>query len=131
MRTRVLVIAYDDGTRDGLASPLRSAGYATIEVPDGRAARAYIETDGPPALVILDLMLPGMDGWQFGRSWRHGPAGDGTPLLVLAAAGLLSAEDAPALGVDGILYRPIDPHAVRAAAAAGLLARGVRVAAPN
>ena len=108
---------------------LQKAGYTPVEVPDGRAARAHIETQGLPALVILDLMRPAMDGWQFLRSWRHHPASRRTPILVLADAGLLTAEDAPPLGVNGLLYKSVDPLAVCAVAC--LLMRGFRAAAPH
>lgn len=61
----VLVVDDDDDIRQTLAELLRLTGYQVQEAPNGQAALEVISKQGEPCLVLLDLMMPVMNGWTF------------------------------------------------------------------
>jgi CheY-like chemotaxis protein len=87
------------------AEILRSAGYSVVTARDGLEALEQAAT-GPPALVLLDMRMPRMDGWQFARSFRERHGLD-CPIVVVTAA-----EDArrraAEVGASGFLEKPFD-----------------------
>ena len=114
----VLVVEDDAATRALLREVLEAAGYAVREAADGaaglRAARA-----ARPALVLLDLYLPGTDGWAFAAAYRRAP-GPRAPIVVLTADADAEAH-AAGLGAAGHLLKPFDLDALLAVV--GRLAR--------
>lgn len=70
-RPRILVVEDDDSVRALIAVTLEMAGFQVLEARDGEAALrlAVIE---PPDLVSIDLMMPGMDGWELSDRLRAG-----------------------------------------------------------
>jgi len=62
----ILVIDDDDDIRDAVQEVLRSEGYETQGAANGKLARQMLDdTEEPPELILLDLMMPVMDGWDF------------------------------------------------------------------
>lgn len=114
--TRVLVVEDDRTIALGLEQHLRGAGYAvTLARTGGDALRTIRQT--PPALLVLDLMLPDMDGLDVLGALRN--AGDHTPVLVL------TARDSEAhtlqgfrLGADDYVAKPFRAREVLARVAA-------------
>ena len=97
--------------REVVVSYLRREGYQTLEAADGDAARALIE-DEPPALVILDVMLPGTDGFELCRWVR---ARSDLPVILLTARGeetdrIVGLE----LGADDYVTKPFSPRELAA-----------------
>jgi DNA-binding response OmpR family regulator len=82
--TRILLIEDNEDLAFGLQRTLEAEGYDVTVAVDGPAGIAQVE-QVPPTLVILDLMLPGMDGYQVLRSIRQG--GYQMPVLILTARG--------------------------------------------
>jgi DNA-binding response OmpR family regulator len=82
---RILVVEDDASIRQGLLDALRSEGYAVLPAADGSAG-LDLGLREDPDLIILDLMLPGMDGFEVLRRLRED--GVETPVLVLTARGL-------------------------------------------
>jgi two-component system alkaline phosphatase synthesis response regulator PhoP len=82
--TRVLVIEDSSDLAEGLRYNLELEGYAVKVAEDGNTGLS-LTREWEPDLVILDLMLPGMDGYQVLRSMRA--AGKQTPVLILSARG--------------------------------------------
>jgi DNA-binding response OmpR family regulator len=82
--TRVLVIEDSSDLAQGLRFNLELEGYAVTVAEDGNTGLAFAR-DWDPDLVILDLMLPGIDGYQVLRSMRAD--GRQTPVLILSARG--------------------------------------------
>ncbi len=104
-----LLLADDDGTIvDSLAPFLERAGFDVLLAADGAAALEKIHSHHP-GLVILDVLMPRMDGREVLRRLRH--ENDWTPTILLTQVGE-SAERALALeeGADDYLNKPFDPH---------------------
>ncbi len=103
----VLVVDDEPIVREVVATYLRREGYRTLEAADGLSARDLIER-APPALVVLDLMLPGMDGLELCRWIR---ARSDVPVIMLTARG----EEADRLvgldlGADDYVTKPFSPR---------------------
>ncbi|NEC29652.1 response regulator transcription factor [Streptomyces sp. SID8111] len=105
--TRVLVVDDDPTVAEVVAGYLDRAGYVVDRAGDGPAALARAETHRPD-LVVLDLMLPGMDGLEVCRRIRgHGPV----PVIMLTARGdeedrILGLE----VGADDYVTKPFSPR---------------------
>ncbi|TNH26025.1 response regulator transcription factor [Micromonospora orduensis] len=108
MAQRVLVVDDDRTVSDVVCRYLEHAGYDVSHVGDGLAALEAVR-DRPPHLVVLDLMLPGLDGLQVCRRLRERP--DGVPIIMLTARGdeadrVLGLQ----LGADDYLGKPFSPR---------------------
>jgi DNA-binding response OmpR family regulator len=103
----VLVVDDDATTRDVIVRYLEREGFEALEAEDGGRARAVIETS-EPNLVILDLMLPGIDGLSVMRWIR---SSGWTPVIMLTALGeetdrIVGLE----LGADDYVTKPFSPR---------------------
>jgi DNA-binding response OmpR family regulator len=101
---RILVAEDQTDIRDLLVLNLRAAGYAVSETRDGLSALA-LHTEAPCDLLVLDLMMPGLDGLELCKTLRA--RGDTTPILMLTAKSteldrVLGLE----LGADDYLTKP-------------------------
>ena len=61
----VLLVDDDEDVRVSLRALLVSQGYAIAEARDGQQALDYLQDNPPPCLILLDLVMPRMDGWEF------------------------------------------------------------------
>ncbi len=106
----VLVVEDDPGIRFLLGFILQQQGWQVREAHDGWHGRAALE-EGPAAdLVLLDIMLPGIDGLALLEQLRATPAWDGVPVMMLTANGdEPSVRRALALGASDYLGKPFDP----------------------
>jgi DNA-binding response OmpR family regulator len=109
--TTVLVVDDEAIVRDVVVRYLRRDGFDTIEAGDGSQARALIESS-PPALVVLDVMLPGTDGLELCRWIR---ARSPLPVILLTARGeesdrIVGLE----LGADDYVTKPFSPRELSA-----------------
>jgi CheY-like chemotaxis protein len=87
----VLVVDDDLDLRALLRRMLEREGYAVAEAEDGRAALEQVRQRAPGA-ILLDLMMPGMDGFEFLEELRRDEGSRGVPVIVITARDL-SAED--------------------------------------
>jgi CheY-like chemotaxis protein len=83
-RQRALVVEDDPATREMLRRMLERDGWAVAEAPDGQVGLAHVAA-APPDLVLLDLMMPEMDGFGFVERLRSEPAWREIPVLVVTA----------------------------------------------
>jgi two-component system alkaline phosphatase synthesis response regulator PhoP len=82
---RILVVEDDEAIREGLVAALRSEGYSVLAEPDGDSGlRTGLRED--PDLIVLDVMMPGLDGFEVLRRLRADQVE--TPVLLLTARGL-------------------------------------------
>ncbi|HVG26359.1 MAG TPA: response regulator transcription factor, partial [Acidobacteriaceae bacterium] len=113
-RPLIAVVEDEDHLAQGLLFNLEAEGYSTHHEIDGDAALQWLlKADPPPAAILLDVMLPGMDGFGIVRALRS--AGRFTPVLLLTARG--RSEDVVegfAAGADDYLAKPFDLHVLLA-----------------
>lgn len=86
-RRRILVVEDDADIRDAVASLLEGEGFLVVQVGNGREALEYLRTHEAPALILLDLMMPVMDGWTFRAIQMADPKLARIPILVCSAGG--------------------------------------------
>jgi serine/threonine protein kinase len=99
----VLVVDDDAAVREGLVRLLEDEGYRAIGATNGREALAQARAE-MPRLILLDLKMPVMDGWQFLQEWNALKADTRCPVVLLS--GLSFIRDAP--GVADFLSKPVD-----------------------
>ena len=102
---RVLIVEDDDGIRDLVDIVLSSAGYEILTASDGAAALQVLGTVHPD-LVLLDMRMPVMDGWELARRYRALP-GPHAPIVVMTAA-RDAAQRAAEIDANGYLGKPFD-----------------------
>jgi signal transduction histidine kinase/CheY-like chemotaxis protein len=83
-RAPALVVEDDEATRALLVRALEQAGWRVREASDGRAALEQVAAEWPQ-LILLDLMMPGMDGFQFVQELHKLPDGHSIPVVVITA----------------------------------------------
>lgn len=103
---RVLVVEDEADLRELLEAALRSAGYEVTTAADGRAGLRAARTELPD-LVVLDLMLPDIDGADLCRTLRSEPATADVVIFVISAkSDLLDRIGAFQQGADDFLVKP-------------------------
>jgi DNA-binding response OmpR family regulator len=100
----ILVVDDDEAILDVVADVLRFEGYPVETANDGAAALDLVDR-GRPALVLLDMRMPRLDGWGFARALRE--RGIELPILVMTAA-RDAAGWAEEIGARGYLAKPFD-----------------------
>lgn len=88
----VLVVDDDDDIRDVIAELLESEGFVTHKAEDGAAALEVIAARGRPCLIVLDVMMPRMDAYEFRERQLADPSLADVPVLVATAAKHLDCE---------------------------------------
>ena len=109
-RSKPLVVHIDDegDIRDLLYSVLLRLNLDALSAPDGPTGIKLVE-EKKPDLVLLDLRMPGMDGFAVCREIKSRAEFKKTPLLMLTAfSQLKDVERAIAVGADGYIIKPID-----------------------
>jgi CheY-like chemotaxis protein len=103
----VLVVDDDDGIRDALCDLLEDAGFAAVGARHGLEALKVLTTmQTAPTFILLDLMMPIMDGWAFCRSrWKSRTLRE-IPVILLSAVDM--SESNRPTGIDAFLPKPID-----------------------
>ncbi len=107
MRKTILLVEDDLSLRRALQGVLEESGYRVETVTDGEAALEQLRNGHPPCLILLDLMMPGVDGWDFLSRRRCDPAVAAVPVVVLSAY-LTNPEHDSVLPVDGFVRKPIE-----------------------
>jgi CheY-like chemotaxis protein len=106
---RLLVVEDNEVAREGLAAVLRPAGYEVILASNGQEALNVLATGPAPDLILLDMLLPVLDGWQFLNLTRS----QGRPPPIIVTTGtILTPEWARDYGCQGFLRKPIDADAL-------------------
>ena len=105
---RILVVEDDVIHREMVSRYLELAGYQVIAAGDGKQAVALSRSESPD-LILMDLSLPRMDGWEATRRLKADAATARIPVIVLSAHAMNGDEDrARAAGCDDFLTKPID-----------------------
>lgn len=121
MAYRVLIIDDEDDIREVAALSLESVAGWEVFVADSGPQGLARAIEYQPDAVLLDVMMPGMDGPTTFRELRKNPATAKIPVLLLTAKVQSSDQRRFAdLGVDGVLFKPFDPLTLHAQIAATL-----------
>ncbi len=102
---RILIIEDDCAIRETLAEILEGEGYEVSRACNGAEALARLKSSAGTRLILLDLMMPVMDGWEFRNEQREDPAIRGIPVVVISADHALDRK-ASELQAQGFLPKP-------------------------
>lgn len=105
---RILVVEDDPSIRETIVELLQEDGYAVDSASNGAEALERLAGDAAPSLILLDLMMPVMDGWTFRSAQRRDPRLAEIPVLVISAGHGADTRSVSALGVSGFLPKPFD-----------------------
>jgi len=102
-RGSVMVIDDDEPLRESVCDALGDAGYSAVSAPNGAAALHDLRAGAAkPDVILLDLMMPGMNGWQFREEQMRDPALADIPVVVMTAS-----RDLRGMQAGEVLYKPI------------------------
>ena len=104
-RPLVLVVEDDFDVRESITDILEHDGYDGRCAGDGREALDLLDAGPTPALILLDLMMAGMNGFQFRAEQRRRPELAAIPVVILSADRQIENK-AHELGADGFLRKP-------------------------
>ncbi|MEX2125504.1 MAG: GAF domain-containing protein [Woeseia sp.] len=102
----VLVVDDDEPFRTEIVAALQQSGYAVVSAGDGREALEYLRGDNVPALVILDMMMPLMEGWSLFEAVKREPRLASVPIVLLSCLSD-NQEFVPPPDVSGYLNKPL------------------------
>jgi len=98
----VLIVEDEEDLRELMRHALQMRGYRVVTAAEGTEALRKIDDIGPPCVVLLDLLMPGMNGWDFFEKLRQRPELASVPVIVHSSA----ATRAPQ-GVTRVLQKPL------------------------
>jgi CheY-like chemotaxis protein len=101
----VMIVEDDRDTREMLGRFLELEGFDVRTAANGQLALAALRED-VPSVIVLDLMMPVMNGWQFREEQTRDPRFSDIPVVVVTAAG--PRDDIPAISADAWLSKPVD-----------------------
>ena len=106
-RRSVLIVEDHPELRRSLTDLLQEAGYAVTSAADGQEALAGLRNAPPPDLILLDLVMPVMDGWEFRRRQRQDSALAAIPVVVISG-GETPPRSSGFVDAASYLLKPID-----------------------
>src|SRR5690606_27620152 len=101
----VLVVDDDVDIREALSDTLEHRGYAVVTARNGREALDFLRSRRPPAVILLDLMMPVMDGYECLEARQSDPALSAIPVVIISAG---QGVDRARLGTSApVLSKPV------------------------
>ena len=101
----VLIVEDDDGAREALSDCLEMEGFSVVSARNGREALDYLHNSAAPKLILLDLFMPVMTGWEFRAAQKLNAAIADIPVVVVTAFGSSVTKQIDAVLV---LHKPLD-----------------------
>jgi CheY-like chemotaxis protein len=98
---QILLVEDDEDSRRALTNVLEDEGFSVAAVSSCEAALDYLRESPRPKLIVLDLIMQGMKGWEFRDAQKRDPELAGIPIVSVSAAGKL-------VHVDVALQKPVD-----------------------
>ncbi len=106
--TKTIVVVEDDlDIREALTQILEFEGYVVASASNGKEALDYLRSHERPALILLDLMMPVMDGWQFRIEQHKDDALAGIPVVIISADAR-AFHKATLIGAIAYLKKPVE-----------------------
>jgi len=109
MEPYILVVEDDRDLREILCESLRLEGFGVVGAEHGEAALRHLKTGARPCVILLDLMMPIMDGWTFREKIGQDRSLAQIPIIVMTAVG---GERAKLVPSNGTLSKPLEIGAV-------------------
>lgn len=110
MKGKILLIEDNEQNRYLETFLLEQRGYEVIAAPDGTRGIERAERERP-RMILLDIQLPGMDGYAVARALRNNPALRDVPIVAVTSYAMAGdREKTIAAGCNGYLEKPIDPE---------------------
>jgi CheY-like chemotaxis protein len=106
MHEYILIVEDNPDSRETLAMVIEGMGYTVSTASNGREALDYLRSHSLPCLILLDLMMPVMDGWEFRNQQRQDPLLADIPILVVSAVN--DPDQIRAVDAIDYLKKPID-----------------------
>jgi CheY-like chemotaxis protein len=107
-QTKLLLVEDNEMNRDMLTRRLQRRGFQVIPALDGETALS-VARESSPDLILMDIGLPGKNGWDATRSLKHDPRTRQIPIVALTAHALSSdREQALAAGCDAFETKPVE-----------------------
>jgi CheY-like chemotaxis protein len=100
---RILIVEDDEDAREAMVAFLEMKGYSAVPAGNGKEALDYLDRAPTPDLIILDLWMPVMDGWQFRREQVKNPRLAKVPVVVVTAL-----SDRTDVDANEIIIKPVD-----------------------
>ena len=107
----VLIVEDDVDTREMLGRYLELEGFRVETAANGRQALERLEAGSEPSVIVLDLMMPVMDGWQFRREQARRDEIANIPVIVVSAAG---KDRISQIDADAYRSKPVDLDELKA-----------------
>jgi two-component system, cell cycle response regulator DivK len=105
---KILLVEDNEMNRDMLSRRLARRGYEVVVAVDGEAGVRMAQTEAP-ALILMDMSLPGLDGWDATRQIKADPVTRGVPVIALTAHAMAGdREKSLAAGCDDFDTKPVD-----------------------
>ena len=99
----ILVVEDDEDAREAMVALLKMKGYHAVPASNGREALDYLDQAPAPDLIILDLWMPVMDGWQFRSEQIRNPRLAHIPVIVVTAL-----SDRADVDANEVIIKPVD-----------------------
>jgi CheY-like chemotaxis protein len=103
---RILLVEDDPALRGTLAEVLEEKGYEVVCAEHGADALAWLDAAPAPAVILLDLVMPVMDGWSFRSAQRSDPRLAAIPTIILSASLGTDPRVLDSLDADAALAKP-------------------------
>lgn len=100
---RILVVEDDEDAREAMVALLQMKGYRAVPAGNGKEALDYLHQAPVPDLILLDLWMPVMDGWEFRQQQKLDPRLAAVPVVVVTAL-----SDRTDVDADEIIIKPVD-----------------------
>jgi CheY-like chemotaxis protein len=114
-----MIVEDDEGIRDTLQFALELENYTVVTAANGRLGLELLSAIPPPSLILLDLMMPVMNGWEFADALKRDSQLTRIPVVIVTAYG----DQAKAIDASGVITKPVELealfHVVRQCAAPG------------
>ena len=106
--TKILLVEDNEMNRDMLSRRLQKQGYEVVMAVDGEEGVAKAQSEAP-ALILMDMSLPGIDGWEATRRLKAAPQTQQIPVIALTAHAMTDDRDkALAAGCDDFDTKPVE-----------------------
>jgi CheY-like chemotaxis protein len=107
MSKRILIVEDDNSIRELLVELLQSEGYEVASAVNGLEGLKYLQTQKNPDLILIDLMMPVMDGYSFRTEQLKNPEWSKIPVVVMSAEAN-AKEKMKNFGITAFLAKPVE-----------------------